>query len=53
MQKKLDKELSEMDQYEKITKRETKGETYFKESFYYGRQLNKFPTKKDNAKLKE
>ena len=52
MQKKIDQELNEMDQFERVQKREHEDRTAANESFFFGNQLNKFPSKGDGKKLK-
>ena len=53
MQKKLEDEYNEMDQYERVQKRELEDKTALNESFFFGNQLNKFPTKDGGKKFKE
>ena len=52
MQKKIDQEQAEMTAYEEVQNK-SKGSGLVNEQFFYGQQMNKFPTFKQQEKAKE
>ena len=53
LQKKLDKEKAEMDRYEEVQKYEHTGKFFINQEVFYGKQMNKYPQRKDQEKIKQ